>query len=536
MDRGDKTIDERRRQQVERLYGPVHRDWRPPRTRLIKIAADRLERMPTPERRAALQRLRAARLARARSDPNAFIEYVMGDPGALPLRQAWFHEEWQAAIDEYCRVQIVAPRNSGKTTQVVGRAIWELGRDPDIRIKIVCATASMASERLMQIRRHLEENPRVKEVFPRLRPAARGRWTQSKLFVERASMGKDASVEALGISSSATGGRADLIIADDVVDRRNALQMPALRDSVKRAWFSDWTQLLEPEGRVIYICTLWQKDDLSHALMENPAYHVLFYAVGDELEAIWPEVWSRDRLQERRDEIGTIEFSRAYWNRPQDASEAPVHPAWIQYVDPAAIPLGDCYRLVSADLAVGESSESDYFALVDLAVDQERRKIYVVSAARRRIPFLKQVKAIKKVAVDRQAEVLIEEVGFQAAARQLLNEEESWLKVHRYKPRADKRLRVEGVTPYLERGDVLFSRDLEPMRLDGLEHGDLVSELLDFPIGKHEDMVDALVQGIDFLANRFLARSRSGATIKARVTTIPNVGSTPDSRGDRLDP
>ena len=61
------------------------------------------------------------------------------------------------------------------------------------------------------------------EVFPDLRQADFGEFTKHKIVIQRTARHRDASIEALGIGSTATGGRADLIIADDVVDRRNAL-------------------------------------------------------------------------------------------------------------------------------------------------------------------------------------------------------------------------------------------------------------------------------------------------------------------------
>jgi predicted phage terminase large subunit-like protein len=211
------------------------------------------------EARDRLDALHAAHVRLARTDFGAFMEYVFVDDSGRGFSQQWFHDEWADGMDRHDRLLIICCRDTGKTTQVVGRAIWELGRNPDLRIKIVCASDGKAKERLFEIVQHIEQNPRVREVFPNLEPAERGSWSKHQIVVRRNAMHRDASVEALGIGSTATGGRADLLIADDVVDRRNALEMPAMREGIKQAWKSDWTNLLEPGGRIWYICTLWHK-------------------------------------------------------------------------------------------------------------------------------------------------------------------------------------------------------------------------------------------------------------------------------------
>ena len=124
------------------------------------------------------------RIQQARKDPNAFIEYCFEDKNG-PLKQAELHRVWQSEIAHpvwnptgNVRAMIIAPRDHGKTTQIpVGRALWEIGNDPNLRIKIACQSDRKAVERLFEITDHMERNERVKKVFPHLKPAARGDYT-----------------------------------------------------------------------------------------------------------------------------------------------------------------------------------------------------------------------------------------------------------------------------------------------------------------------------------------------------------------------
>lgn len=455
---------------------------------------------------------KSLRVEQARSDPNAFAEYCFEDSSGTPFVQAWFHEEWHQAITDHARTIIVSPRNHGKTSQIVIRVIWELGNNPNLRIKIVCASDSKAIERLFEIAQHIESNLRVQEVFPHLKPAARGDWTKHKVVVQRRAKHRDASVEALGITSTATGGRCDLLIADDVVDRRNALQLPKMRTIIKQAWYSDWTQLLEPTGRVVYICTLWHKGDLSHDLLRNKEYHVVRYDVTEHLEALWPEVWNSVKLKQRRREIGPIEFNRGFRNIAQDISDAIIHPEWIRWFNPDDIDPNNIIFLLSYDPAYGQKSQHDYFACVVLGIDLIHNEILVFDAYHTRIPAPMQV---KQIAADwkmfKPEMIVVESIAAQEGLAQTLEDRYPAMPLYRHTPITDKIQRMNATTPYLYNGMIRFSVDLKPDAMVLPERGDLISELFDFPIGANDDMCDAFSQAIKFAVQGFMIDAQAQA-------------------------
>lgn len=394
---------------------------------------------------------------------------------------------------------------SHNTTQLVGRIIWELGRNPNLRIKIVCASDSKAVERLFEIQQHIEFNERVHKVFPDLIAADKGDWTKHKIVVKRRARHRDASVEALGITSTATGGRADLLVADDVVDRRNALAMPALREAVRHAWFSDWANLLEPDARVFYICTLWHKNDLSHHLLQNSEYTTLAYAVDDKFASLWPEMWPQVRLLQRKREIGSVEFSRAFRNIAQDESEAPVDHEWIRYFNPKLISPRDLVFFLSYDLATGENVGNDFTACVLFAVDTVRNIIYVVDAWHAKIKAPEQYRRVVRETRKYKCEAtLVEAVQYQVSLVQMVNENFPTLPVVPIKPKGSKRARLERSTPYMENGCVMFSSHLDPDRMKRPERGDIIGQLLDFPIAINDDMVDAFSQGVRYIVDNYL--------------------------------
>src|SRR5919198_435038 len=69
------------------------------------------------------------------------------------------------------RALVAPPRNHGRGGRVCPRLLWDLGRDPSLRIKIVCATEALAVERARFLRDAIRANARLRLVFPHLRPA-----------------------------------------------------------------------------------------------------------------------------------------------------------------------------------------------------------------------------------------------------------------------------------------------------------------------------------------------------------------------------
>ncbi len=355
-------------------------------------------------------------------------------------------------------------------------------------------------------------------MFPNLVPAGKGDWTKHKIVVQRTSIMKDASVEALGITSTATGGRADILIADDVVDRRNALNFPALRESIKGSWKSDWTNLLEPEGRIWYICTLWHTADLSHELQRSPEYFKVEHKIGPNLEPIWPEKWGAKELLARKREIGSTEFDRGFRNIALSGDIVVVQPEWISFY--AERP-DDLIIYTGYDLAIKKKATNDYFASVAAGFSPKTGLIYILRAWRDRLSFPQQVITLKREGRHLKPIAMgVEDVAYQDALREHLVDT-TLLPVIPVKHRGlSKTLRLEKITPYLENGKILFAAHLNPQSPYFKEHrGDLVTELLQSPLSAHDDLQDAFVHVVMLIVEDFIANLESEDDIGSELQT-----------------
>src|SRR5262245_15386012 len=264
----------------------------------------------------------------ASGDPNAFIEHCCTDPDGRPLVQSLVHREIQRFLSAHSNAIVELPRDHGKTVQVCARVVWELGRNPALRIKIVCATERIAEERGRFLRRAIADNPRVREVFPRLRPGAP--WAETCFSVERPAEGIGPSVTTLGVGAALTGTRADLLVCDDIVDVRS-LTSAAERARVKAFFRDNLMNLLEPDGRCWCLFTPWHASDLNAELKHGGAFALFRRAVGRDMRPVWPERWSRRRLMERQMEIGAASFARAYRLVPLNEEVMTIRPQWVRF-------------------------------------------------------------------------------------------------------------------------------------------------------------------------------------------------------------
>src|SRR6266581_1728522 len=107
----------------------------------------------------------------ARLSPDNFAAWCFTDPGGRSLGQATLHRELQAFLGQQRRALVELPRDHGKSVQVCIRILWELGHDPSLRVKIVCASDELAAERCRFLRDHIASNALLRNVFPDLRPA-----------------------------------------------------------------------------------------------------------------------------------------------------------------------------------------------------------------------------------------------------------------------------------------------------------------------------------------------------------------------------
>lgn len=268
----------------------------------------------------------------AATDPNTFAEWVAVDEGTgEPIRQAPHHEEMHRLVSAHDLLVLWAHIESGKSTQITGlRVVYELGRNPNLRVAIVSNTQEQAIKLATPARRLIEdESGRVREVFPKLRPS-RKRWTDASFTVERSRPSKDPSVQCFGVHGAVLGARIDLLVLDDILDFENT-RTPEGRKALLQWVRSTLFGRLTKRAKVIVLGTAWHPDDLLHALAKQDGWHSARFAVQDEATGLptWPEVWPLDRIRAAIKRLGPLEAARQLFCRARSDEDARFKQEWI---------------------------------------------------------------------------------------------------------------------------------------------------------------------------------------------------------------
>ncbi len=427
----------------------------------------------------------------------------------LPAHQ----KKWIKCFDEpWSRRVQLAPRCHGKST------IWTvifsqtfLLLNPGARILVVSKTEQLASRLLRQ----------VESVCIRLWQAGCAPKLSSATATEMRLEGcdsKEPNVSCSGVLGSLTGGHYDLIVCDDVLDDRNT-QTPQAREEVEEWFYGSLLQLCLPETRLLVVGTRKHPEDLYGKLGKNPAWEFIsekaiirwpsnftealekgmpisgFFSFGDKgqllgvkkegkWQVLWPKMWGVDRLLLDRLMTGQAMFDREKQNDVSFYLGRTFRREWLLFYD--LLPERPSLSVYTAcDLAISEREGSDWFAMVTIGVDSAGT-IYLLDCIRGHFGFSRQAEAVRdSCELHRPLLLGIEDVAYQRALIEHLSGNLA-VPVKPITPLAPKQSRIRALQPLFESGKVRVA----PC------HELFIRELLEFPGGEHDDMIDAFEMAV----------------------------------------
>lgn len=220
-------------------------------------------------------------IRRARTSLPAFIEFTARDQDGEHISLDYIHRTWIFHVNYAWRrglhALIMAPFDSGKTsTLAIPLAGFLIGNNPQIRIKVVCSHDDNAKLRVGSVKSMIESID-YKLVFPNVIPDEP--WGVHEATVVREGHAVDPTLHARGVLTEGIGGRADILIFDDICTQRNSEEQ-ANREKIVKLASGTWLSRLDgDEARVMAFGTAWAQDDFTEWMKNDPRFCTLVQRV-----------------------------------------------------------------------------------------------------------------------------------------------------------------------------------------------------------------------------------------------------------------
>lgn len=422
----------------------------------------------------------------------------------FPLETPLFHKEILDLISnkENRRVGVIAPRGHAKSTTVdMTYPLWAGCFEQEEFIVIISDTYTQAAEFINALKDEFENNPKIKWLFGNMKGDD---WQDGEFVLSNGIKyaAKGSGMKIRGIRHRHT--RPTLMIFDDIENDEN-IKSAEQRQKLYH-WFTKAAiPALARGGRAVVIGTILHFDSLVNKVMKQQDIFKswqtrVFYAITTDEDgtehALWPEHRSLEKLKSMRDNpndqefVGSIAFAQEYQHKPFSEEDAIVKPDWIKECEPSQAP--DEYsrqaRVLTVDPAASERQTADPTAMIvaDLGADGN---VYVRAIRNQRTSPSITAETIQNLYETYQPQVVgIEQGALGLVFRDLL----AGLPVIGLKPDKDKVRRLLAVSRFFEAGKVFLVKDIQNGQA-------LREQLIEFPKGTHDDMVDAIVYAIRML-------------------------------------
>jgi hypothetical protein len=271
------------------------------------------------------------------------------------------------------------------TIITVGLTIQNILNDPELTVGIFSHTRPIAKAFLRQIKREFETNRLLQELFPHICPPAKGEtrtWSEDGgIVVRRSTNPKENTIEAWGlVDGQPTGKHFSVLVYDDVV----TLESVSTPEQIKKttdAWRLS-LNLGAHGGRRRMIGTRYHANDTYAELIKQKSVKVRLHPATDDgtFEGN-PVLLSREKLEEKRRDMGPFVFACQMLQNPMADKADGFRPEWLRYWQVRREFWEPMNRVIFVDPAGSKKKGSDYsvFCVVGWNVD---RNIYLIHGER----------------------------------------------------------------------------------------------------------------------------------------------------------
>ena len=325
--------------------------------------------------------------------------------------------------------------------------------------------------------------------------------------------GCEGGFQSAGLSGSLTGKGASLFIADDLI---KSSEQASSKHQLQKAHEMVMTCIetrLEPGASCVMIQTRWSEDDPSGKIIKEienglrPDWEtIIFPAIAEDNDILgrspgdplWPERYDikyleslKNRWDHDEARMGAYWWEALYQQNPSPREGGLFKRPWFKYchedgefyqMDGGGCWMAsDCWKIITVDLAVSQKEGSDYFALGVWGVTPNR-DLMLLDLIHDRIAGPDQADIIEQTFHEHQPMLVsVEATQYQLSLVQELVRR--GLPARAVTVRGDKVARAQLAATRFSAGTVYLRRHAPWLT-------EFEDELLVFPNGRHDDMVD----------------------------------------------
>lgn len=475
------------------------------------------------------------RIARARTDleffgKTYFPHYLDTPPSAL---HKYFCERYPAMIakaiatGEGDREADAAPRGNAKSTwTTLILPLWCAAYKHRHFILVVSETALQSQDFISFIKAELEDNERFKQDFPDM--CGEGPvWRADTIITRNAAKirGAGAGQKLRGMRHGSK--RPDLVIGDDL-ENDEAVESPDQRKKLEKWFFKALMKIGQPDTVYIVVGTILHYDSLLAGLLKKPGWKgqkfkaVLKFSgskLWDAWEAIFADItagknaaekradaffqehkkemlagtevlWSEREpyyyLMKMRTSEGYAYFDSEKQNEPINPEDCLFQEAWFQFYDDEDVDLSGIPYAGVVDPSMGKKSKRHDPSAIMGGKYKDGRIYLTIADIEKRHPDKIITDILAYHERERFQQFGVETIQFQEYFKDSLVKEAHkkglTLNVVEIKPNVDKLLRIQTLQPWIKNGWILFRRNMR----------ELLTQLMHYPMGDHDDGPDAL--------------------------------------------
>lgn len=374
---------------------------------------------------------------------------------------------------------------------------WYLGKYPDRSVIEVSYNDTFAEKFGLMNRRKVEAYGR--ELFG----ISIARDSRKKSDFELAE--RRGSMRSRGVKAGITGNPCHLMIIDDPIRNREEADSPAMRQKLIAGWMDDMKSRFQAGSKVILILTRWHEEDLAGWLIRNDPYVTVLRlpcecdSANDPLgrqigEALCPEIgkdnkWLEGFKRSMTRSEGTRSWNALYQGKPSSEQGNLIRRDWWKWYDMGTLePMSQ--TILSIDASFKGREDNDFVAIQ--CWGKRGADAYFLDSVKEHMDFPQTLKAVRQMAgkwPDARPIYIEDKANGSAVIDMLRNEIPGIVPVN---PAGGKVARVNAVAGFIEAGNVYLPKDVTWAE-------ELVESCAVFPMGAHDDDVDAMSQGLNKL-------------------------------------